>query len=65
LTTSIFSEVDGDGFEEYNVHKCLISLLQVGFLCSKDSPHERTTMRDVVMTLENLKEDLVANTIAS
>jgi hypothetical protein len=59
IDNSLFSEVDGDEFEENNVYKCLLSLLHVGLLCSKDSPEERPTMRDVVMVLETIKEDLV------
>ena len=65
IDNGLFSEVDGDEFEENNVYKCILSLLRVGLICSKYSPNERPTMRDVVMVLENLREDLVASTNAS
>jgi serine/threonine protein kinase len=61
IDNGLFSEVDGDEFVENSIYKCLLSLLQVGLLCSKDSFDERPTMRDVVLVLENLREDLVAN----
>eukprot|EP00253_Pinus_taeda_P011215 PITA_11215 len=65
IDNNLFSAQDGAGFEEDNIHNCLLSLLRVGLLCSKDSPDERPTMRDVVIVLENLKEDLMAKTIAT
>jgi len=61
LTIVFFSEEDGDTFEENDTYKCVLSLLHVGFLCSKESPKELPTMRDVVMLLESLKEYLVGN----
>eukprot|EP00253_Pinus_taeda_P017531 PITA_17531 len=65
IDNNLFSAQDGVGFEENNIHNCLLALLRVGLLCSKDSPDERPTMRDVVIVLENLKEDLIAKTIAT
>jgi len=65
INNSIFSKVNGDEFEENNEYKCLVSLLRIGLLSSKDSPEERPTMRDVVIVLESLEEDLVANAMAS
>ena len=65
IDNNLFNALDGGEFEENKVHNCLLSLLRVGLLCSKDLPDERPTMRDVVIVLESLKEDLVANTIAS
>jgi serine/threonine protein kinase len=65
IESSLFSEVDGDEFEENNVYKCLLSLIHVGLLCSKHSPEERPTMRVVVRMLESIREDLVANAVAS
>jgi len=65
IDNNLFSAQDGVGFEENNIHNCLLALLQVGLLCSKDSPDERPTMRDVVIVLENLKEDLMAKAIAT
>ena len=60
---SLFSEMDEDGVEENSVYKCLLSLLRVGLLCSKDSPNDRPTLRDVVIMLESLREDLKTNAI--
>ena len=33
IDNCIFSEVDGNEFEENNVYKCLVSLLHVGLRC--------------------------------
>eukprot|EP00253_Pinus_taeda_P012773 PITA_12773 len=65
IDNNLLREVEGDEFEESNVFNCISSLIQVGLVCSKDSPNERPTMRDVVMVLENLRNDLGANAIAS
>jgi len=62
IDNSLFSEVDGDAFEDNPVYKCILSLLHVGLLCSKDSPEERPTMRNVTMILEGIRKDLVKNT---
>jgi hypothetical protein len=61
IDNGLFSDVYGDEFEENNVHKCLISLLLVGLLCSKYSLEGRPTMRVVVRMLENIREDLERN----
>eukprot|EP00253_Pinus_taeda_P006152 PITA_06152 len=58
---NLLRDVDGDQFEENNVFNCIFSLTQVALLCSKDSPNERPTMRDVVLVLERLRNDLGAN----
>eukprot|EP00253_Pinus_taeda_P015029 PITA_15029 len=65
IDNNLLREVEGDEFEENNVFNCISSLIQVGLVCSKDLPNERPTMRDVVMVLENLRNDLGANAIAS
>jgi len=65
IDNGLFSEVYVDEFEENNVYKCLISLLHVGLLCSKYSLEGRPTMRVVVRMLESIREDLVANAVAS
>eukprot|EP00253_Pinus_taeda_P028622 PITA_28622 len=62
---NLLREVDGDEFEENNVFNCIFSLTRVAFLCSKDSPNERPTMRDVASVLERLRNDLGANEVAS
>eukprot|EP00253_Pinus_taeda_P028950 PITA_28950 len=65
IDSVLFSELNGDEFEENNAYKCLISLLQVGLHCSKCSPEERPTMRDVVRMLESIREDLMENIVPS
>ncbi len=62
---NLLREVDGDEFEENNVFNCIFSLIRVGLVCSKDSPNERPTMRDVIMVLENLRNDLGENVVPS
>eukprot|EP00253_Pinus_taeda_P029017 PITA_29017 len=62
---NLLREVDGDEFEENNVFNCIFSLTRVVLLCSKDSPNERPTMRDVVLVLERLRNDLGENEVAS
>jgi hypothetical protein len=61
IDNNIFTEMDGDEFEKYIVYKCLLSLLNVGFLCSKDSPEERPTMKDVVILLVSAREKCVGS----
>jgi serine/threonine protein kinase len=65
IDSGLFSELDGDEFEENNAYKCLISLMRVGLLCSKYSLQERPTMRVVVRMLESIREDLVENIVSS
>ena len=57
--------MDGYEFEENNIYTCLLSLLHVGLSCSKDSPEERPTMREVEMVLESIKKDLMDNSVDS
>jgi hypothetical protein len=47
IDSHLLSEMDENEIEENDTYKCLLSFLRVGFLCSKDSPKERPTMRDV------------------
>eukprot|EP00253_Pinus_taeda_P011578 PITA_11578 len=60
-----FEEVDEYEFEENNIYNCLLSLLHVGLSCSKDSPEERPTMREVAMVLESIRKDLMATSVPS
>jgi len=61
----ILREMDDAEIGENDAYKCLLSLLHVGLLCSKDSPKERPTMRDVSTLLESFKKDLVEKNVAS
>eukprot|EP00253_Pinus_taeda_P022360 PITA_22360 len=60
-----FEEVDEYDFEENNIYNCLLSLLHVGLSCSKDSPEEIPTMREVAMVLESIRKDLMATSVPS
>ncbi|KAK1285098.1 putative LRR receptor-like serine/threonine-protein kinase [Acorus calamus] len=46
---------DGNGKDAEN--QCLLSLLELGLLCSKESPKERMTMRQVVVRLTKIRMD--------
>lgn len=61
----ILREMNGDEIGENDAYKCLLSLLHIGLLCSKDEPKERPTMRDVSTMLESFKNDLLKNNVAS
>eukprot|EP00253_Pinus_taeda_P006563 PITA_06563 len=65
IDNCLLRKVDEYEIEENDKCKSLHSLLRVGLLCSKDSPQERPTMRDVLMVLESVREDLVKNKVAS
>ncbi|GLJ28624.1 hypothetical protein SUGI_0564090 [Cryptomeria japonica] len=61
--------VDGELLRDVNENmedkKCLISFIQVGLLCSSESPSERLSMRDVANALESLKTSLMGGAAAS
>ena len=40
---------------EANVHKCLVSVLEIGLACSEESPKERMNMEEVSKALHSLK----------
>ncbi|KAF4379272.1 hypothetical protein F8388_013490 [Cannabis sativa] len=42
-----------------NLCKCLISILEIGLACSKDSPNERMNIRDVIKELQHIKNAYV------
>nr|XP_010930449.3 putative receptor-like protein kinase At3g47110 [Elaeis guineensis] len=53
-------EVDGnirnDNFSRMQLRRCIISLIRIGLLCSKESPNERPRMRDVTTKVRVVKE---------
>eukprot|EP01018_Ginkgo_biloba_P027890 Gb_17630 [translate_table: standard] len=49
--------------EENERYKCLVSLICVGLLCTKESPQERPTMREVVRVLESIRAGFNGDTI--
>jgi serine/threonine protein kinase len=65
IDSRLLREMDGDEIGENDAYKCLLSFLHVGLLCSKDSPEERPTMRDVSTLLESFRKDLVENRVSS
>eukprot|EP01018_Ginkgo_biloba_P024492 Gb_17927 [translate_table: standard] len=63
----LIREVGGETMDPINDvnQNCVISLLQVGLLCTKESPQERPTMRDVVIMLKSLTASFVGRAGAS
>ncbi|GLJ28343.1 hypothetical protein SUGI_0557080 [Cryptomeria japonica] len=51
--------------ENIEEHKCLISFIHVGLLCSSETPRERPCMRDVANALESLKTSVMGGAAAS
>src|SRR5664279_2484074 len=45
----LFPETDGEHnlYAPENVYSCLVSVIQCGLLCSKESPKERISIKDV------------------
>ena len=53
----LFSETDGEDnmYAPENVYSCLVSVIQCGLLCSKDSPKERFSIKDVTKELNSAR----------
>ncbi|KAJ6828860.1 receptor kinase-like protein Xa21 [Iris pallida] len=45
------------------VHRCLLAAIEIGLLCSKESPAERISMKDVVPRLAKIKEDYLSGVV--
>ncbi|XP_078153828.1 uncharacterized protein LOC144548964 [Carex rostrata] len=53
----LFSETDGEHnlYAPENVYSCLVSVIQCGLLCSKESPKERISIKDVTKELNSAR----------
>ncbi|CAN1143805.1 Probable LRR receptor-like serine/threonine-protein kinase At3g47570 [Linum perenne] len=47
------------------MHKCLVSVLDIGVTCSAESPQQRTKIADVVGKLHHVREDFLRNSAPS
>ncbi|GLJ28883.1 hypothetical protein SUGI_0569310 [Cryptomeria japonica] len=65
LADIVDSELLKDVNENMEDNRCLLSFINVGLLCTAESPRERPTMRDVANALENLKTSLMGGAAAS
>ncbi|XP_078165258.1 receptor kinase-like protein Xa21 [Carex rostrata] len=57
VDTKLFSETDGEDnlYAPENVYNCLVSVIQCGLMCSKESPKERISMKDVTKELNSAR----------
>ena len=53
----LFSETDGEDnmYAPENVYSCLVSVIQCGLMCSKESPKERISIKDVTKELNSAR----------
>ncbi|XP_078159181.1 receptor kinase-like protein Xa21 [Carex rostrata] len=57
---NLFSETDGENlYVPRNVYSCLVSVIQCGLLCSKESPNERISMQDVTKELNSARTKML------
>lgn len=60
---SILQVMDAGLLEnEDSMEECLCSVIELGLLCSKESPQERISMKDVTVKLKKIKLELNATT---
>ena len=57
----LFSETDVEHnlYAPENVYSCLVSVIQCGLLCSKESPKERISIKDVSKELNSARTKLL------
>ena len=57
----LFSEIDGEHnlYAPENVYSCLVSVIQCGLLCSKESPKDRISIKDVTKELNSARTKLL------
>ena len=46
-----------------NVHKCLVSILEIGLACSMESPNDRMKMKEVTRELHLIKKAFLGSAI--
>ena len=46
-----------------NLHKCLVSILEIGLACSMESPKDRMKMKEVTRELHLIKKAFLSSTI--
>ena len=61
VDTKLFSETDGEEnmYVPENVYNCLVSVIQCGLLCSKESPNERISIKDVTKELNSAQTKML------
>ena len=55
------SESDNLSHMNAKTRNCLLSVLEIGLACSRESPRERATMNDVTMELHHTKSAFLSN----
>ncbi|KAE8099226.1 hypothetical protein FH972_017223 [Carpinus fangiana] len=60
----IIKEVDCHFNSRSRVKECLVSVLQIGMLCSATSPHERLPTNDVVNKMRAIRDAFISRTEA-
>jgi serine/threonine protein kinase len=61
VDSRLFSQTDEEDNPHVpeNVYDCLVSVLQCGILCSKESPKERISIKDVLKELDSARKKLL------
>jgi serine/threonine protein kinase len=63
VDSKLFAQTDGHGDDNphafENVYDCLVSILRCGILCSKESPKERISIKDVLKELDSARKKLI------
>eukprot|EP01018_Ginkgo_biloba_P040619 Gb_39895 [translate_table: standard] len=59
---SLLRDMINNGMEEHEIANCVTPLIHIALLCTKESPHERPTMRQVARALLNMRGSLLGST---
>ncbi|XP_078150819.1 uncharacterized protein LOC144546169 [Carex rostrata] len=59
----LFSKTDGEEnlYVSENVYNCLVSVIQCGLLCSKESPKERISIKDLIKELNSARTKVLTS----